>query len=650
MCGIAGFFNKSLSLEESKIRITRMIQNIEHRGPDSTSIIISKYFSSATARLEIEKIKEGKQPILSKSKKYILSFNGEIFNYKEIIDKYSFNKKDVDSEIKLLENLFEIKGTSFVDELEGQFVISIYEIQNKTLYLFRDRFGIRPLFYKKNNEFFVYASEIKSISSFSKEILNTELKSIASTALFWSNIDTTTSFENIYQLQPGHYLVYKNGDLKIKKYWENPILFNNDYNNKKNFYQMLEDALKRQIHGEVGFSSYLSGGIDSSAVAYILTKIQNSPIDTFSIQFENKEYDESEAQKKIQKVINSNHYALKISDQDISENFEKVINHSEAHLFRTAPVPMYLLSKKVKEVGHKVVFTGEGADEVLLGYDIFGELKIRKFWSKFPDSKIRPQLLQKLYYHLPQFNNKRYFQLTKEFYRKNLNDLNNIFYSHQVRWNQYNVIKNFFNLDKDVYSRENLEKDFLGNLDKRFDQIETIKKAQIIETNTLLSGYLLSSQGDRMTMAHGVEGRYPYLDDKLNIELANISPKSKAPCLKLKNILRKSFEKILPNEIVNRPKFAYQAPEAKVFFNNKKGLEIVNEFIDGLPNNEKLNKDSFMNLISKFKNPDISSRLGFRENMAFIIGLSDHFLKKMSANWSTKNNSNKENINYEYIN
>ena len=249
-----------------------------------------------------------------------------------------------------------------------------------------------------------------------------------------------------------------------------------------------------------------------------------------------------------------------------------------------------------------------------------------------------------------QNNNKRYFQLTKEFYRKNLNDLNNIFYSHQVRWNQYNVIKNFFNLDKDVYSRENLEKDFLGNLDKRFDQIETIKKAQIIETNTLLSGYLLSSQGDRMTMAHGVEGRYPYLDDKLNIELANISPKSKAPCLKLKNILRKSFEKILPNEIVNRPKFAYQAPEAKVFFNNKKGLEIVNEFIDGLPNNEKLNKDSFMNLISKFKNPDISSRLGFRENMAFIIGLSDHFLKKMSANWSTKNNSNKENINYEYIN
>ncbi len=650
MCGIAGFFHKSLSFDESKMKITSMIENIEHRGPDATNVVISKFFSSATARLAIEKIKEGKQPIISESKKYILSFNGEIFNYKDIINKYSFQSKNVNSEIKLLENLFEIKGTSFVNELEGQFAISIYDLQKQVLYLFRDRFGIRPLFYQINKKSFIYASEIKSISAFSKEIFNTNIKSIASTSLFWSNINKSTSFEKIYQLQPGHYLTYKNGNLEINKYWENPILLNNDYNYNRDFSQILQDALKRQIHGEVGFSSYLSGGIDSSAIAYLLTKIQNSPIDTFSIQFENKEYDETDAQNKIQKVINSNHYALKISDQDIVENFERVINHSEAHLFRTAPVPMYLLSKKVKEVGHKVVFTGEGADEVLLGYDIYGELKIRQFWSKFPDSKIRPQLLQKLYYYLPQFKNKRYFQITKEFYRKNLKDLSNIFYSHQVRWNQYNVIKNFFNLDQDDFSREKLEKELLENFNKRFNKLEVIKRAQLIEIDTLLSGYLLSSQGDRMTMAHGVEGRYPYLDDKLNLELASISPQSKAPGLKLKNILRKSFKGILPNEIVNRPKFAYQAPEAKVFFNNKKGLTIVNEFIDGLSNNEKLNKDSFINLISKFKNPDISSRLGFRENMAFIIGLSDHFLKKVSANWLANNNSNRKKINYEYFN
>ena len=152
-----------------------MIRNIEHRGPDSTSVIISKYFSSATARLAIEKIKEGHQPIISKNKRYILSFNGEIFNYKNIIRKFSFENENVNSEIKLLEKLFQLKGTTFVNELEGQFAISIYDLQKQKLYLFRDRFGIRPLYYKKNDESFIYASEIKSISAFSEEVFDTKI-------------------------------------------------------------------------------------------------------------------------------------------------------------------------------------------------------------------------------------------------------------------------------------------------------------------------------------------------------------------------------------------------------------------------------------------------------------------------------------------
>ena len=650
MCGIAGFVNKSLSINESKIKITRMIDIISHRGPDAIGAMISKNFSVATARLSIEKIKEGHQPIITDNHRYILSFNGEIFNYKNIIKKYSFSSVDINSEIKLLGKLFQLKGSKFINEIEGQFAISIYDVIEDKLYLFRDRFGIRPLFYKEKNNSFIYASEIKSIGAYGEEILKTSLNSIASTALFWSNINSLTSFEDVKQLQPGCYLVHSKNKTEVKRYWNNPLSFNENNNNPRNFIEILKDSLKRQIHGEVGFSSYLSGGIDSSAIAYLLTKIQGSPIDTFSIQFKNKEYDESNAQNKIQKIIKSNHYALRISDEDIVNNFEKVINHSETHLFRTAPVPMFLLAKHVKEVGHKVVFTGEGADEILLGYDIFGETKIRKFWSKFPDSKKRPELLKKLYYYLPQFNNNRYFEITKEFYKKNLEKDDDIFYSHHVRWNQYSVIKNFFNLGDEMFSKNNMKKILIENLPENFNKLEIIKRAQLIEIDTLLSGYLLSSQGDRMTMAHGVEGRYPYLDDTLTNELAKISSKIKSPGLKLKNILRKSFEEYLPNEIVNRPKFAYQAPEAKVFFNNKKGLSIVEEFIDGLSKNEKLNKDLFINLISKLKDPNTSSRMGFRENMVFIMGLSEHFLEKCANNWlDTKNLHNKK-IKYEYYN
>jgi len=652
MCGITGIVHNFINIEEAKSKISKMINIIEHRGPDDLCAVIGKKFCAATARLAIERVKEGYQPIISENKRYILSFNGEIFNYKDIISKYSFSKNITNSEAKLLVKLFELKGVDFISEIQGQFAISIYDIINDKLYLFRDRFGIRPIYYKHKNKTFLYSSEIKSLVAFDESVAKTSLSGIASTSLFWSNIGNATSFKDIFQIPPSNYLTFNKGNLEIKKYWDNPISLNNDKDlvNKnfkyEKFFELLKEAVKNQIHGEVGFSSYLSGGIDSSAISYLLTQIQQSPIDTFSVEFENKEYDESDAQQSVKKIINSNHFSLKISNKDIADNFEKAINHSECHLFRTAPVPMYLLAKYVKEKGHKVVFTGEGADEILLGYDLFGETKVRNFWSKSPSSKIRPELLKKLYYYLPQFKNSRYFEITKEFYKKNLNNHDHNFYSHQIRWDQYFMIKSFFNIDDEKYEKKLLEKNLLNLMPKNFKNLNMIRKAQIIEIDTLLSGYLLSSQGDRMTMAHGVEGRYPYLDDTFTNELAKISSTVKAPGLKLKNILRQAFTKYLPKSVVSRPKFAYQAPEARVFFDNKKSLLIIDEFVDGLPNQDNLKIDPFLNLIKKFKDTNSSLRLSFRENMAFIIGLSDHFLMKSANKWAKFDSNKKRTIKY----
>ena len=654
MCGIAGFIHKNIQKAISKSKITKMIGIIQHRGPDATRVIIGKNFSFATARLSIEKLDEGYQPIIYNNKRYVISFNGEIFNYKNIIAKYSFSGKKIDSEVKLLAELFNLKGINFIKEIKGQFAISIYDVFKNTLYLFRDRFGIRPLFFKHQKDTFLYASEIKSIMTFDESPADTSLAGIASTSLFWANIGQQTSFKNIFQIPPGSYLVYSNDKIEIKKYWENPICLTNK-NDKidkpfksEKFYELIKNAINSQNFGEVGFSSYLSGGIDSSVLAYMLTKIQNSPIDTFSVQFENKEYDESQAQKKIQNIIKSNHFSLKISNQDIADNFEKAVYHAECHLFRTAPVPMYLLAKHVRSQGHKVVFTGEGADEILLGYDLFGETKIRKFWSKLPNSNLRPELLKKLYYYLPQFTNPRYFNITKEFYKKNLHFSNQNFYSHQTRWEQYFTIKSFFNIDEDKYDKKMLERNLLDLMPKEFKDLTIIRKAQTIEIATLLSGYLLSSQGDRMSMAHSVEGRYPYLDDDFTEELAKISSELKAPGLKLKNILRQTFKKYLPKDVVERPKFAYQAPEAKVFFENKKGLKIVEEFIELLPSYKNLKSDAFLNLISKLKDTNLNLRLSFRENMAFIIGLSEHFLVKSAKSWSQFIPNKDKKIEYVY--
>jgi asparagine synthase (glutamine-hydrolysing) len=373
------------------------------------------------------------------------------------------------------------------------------------------------------------------------------------------------------------------------------------------------------------------------------------PINTFSVEFKNKDYDESIYQKEIQKIIKSKHFSIKIDNDDINKNFEKVIWHAETHLFRTAPVPMYLLSKLVNENGHKVIFTGEGADEILLGYDIFGENKIRKFWAKDILSEKRPELLKRLYNYLPQFKEKKYFPVIKDFFKKNLQSNDTYFYSHLIRWGQFNTLKNFFNFNELKINETSLHNEFKNSLPNNFNEISYDRKAQILEINTLLSGYLLSSQGDRLSMAHGVEGRYPYLDDEFTEQIAKLSSNKKMINLKLKNILRDSFSNILPKKISDRKKIAYQAPEGKSFFNKNKNSAIIDDFLDNLPKNKKLNTRAFQNLIIKFKDENSSERIGFRENMALIIGLSDHCLQKHAKNWLLSSNKKKINISYEKI-
>ena len=640
MCGITGFCYKFKNLKNPILKICQMLDLINHRGPDKSKVFCSNLYCSGTARLEIENIKEGTQPYFDKKNEIVINFNGEIFNYKELIKKY-FPNKEIKTEILLLLELFKKKNVSFVDEIEGQFAISIFDIKENKLYLFRDRFGIRPLFYKYTKSDFVFASEIKSIFSFYNESNNTSFQSILNTSMLWTNYEKLSAFENIYQLEPGSYLIFHNGKISKKKYWTNSIYKFNDndkdksYSNiKKNFLiDELKKAILKQIHGEVGFASYLSGGIDSSIIALLLTRITKEKIDTFSVEFENNEYDESNSQKKISKFINTNHRSIRISKDDIANNFENTINHSETHLFRTAPVPMYLLSKLVKDNGHKVVFTGEGADEILLGYDIFAENRIRRFWSRDKKSKLRPQLLKKLYRYLPQFKNSRYFEMIKDFYLKNLEDSKNIFYSHFVRWDQFQSINKFFNQDKSKGHYNKVIKDFDNLYSEKFRNLSFDRRTQILEIETLLTNYLLSSQGDRMSMANGVEGRYPYLDDDFCYTISQVQSKSKLSNLKLKNLLRDSFSELLPKEIVNRPKIAYQAPEATAFFSDKKNHSIIDEFMDDLKQNDNFNREAFENLVLKFKDTNINQRIGFRENTAFIIGLSDFCLRKNSKKW-----------------
>ena len=265
MCGIAGIVGEDSSL---KSKCKKMLDMIQHRGPDDLKIINNKSFAGGTARLSIEALSNGLQPI--EDNNYIIGFNGEIFNYKKIISKFNLNKKICNSEISVLLELFKIKKEKFVNYLNGQFAIFIFDKKKKKIFLFRDPYGIRPLYYHKNKKNFYFSSEMKSIVKVSNYNFSVDIKSITQTAFFWTNIGNQTSIKNIEQVEPGHFAIYKDKKIYHKKYFIDPLIKNK--NNKKNevdpkdVFNNLSKSVKNQLQSEVGYACAISGGIDSAAI------------------------------------------------------------------------------------------------------------------------------------------------------------------------------------------------------------------------------------------------------------------------------------------------------------------------------------------------------------------------------------------------
>ena len=641
MCGIAGIYSSRENVTNSSKKLNAALGLISHRGPDDLKYIASdNVFSGGAVRLSIEALHYGAQPL--RVGNLTVGFNGEIFNYKQLAKEYGLGVVSTTSEVRFLLDAWSQRGDKIFDDLDGQFAIFIYDSQKRELILARDPFGIRPLFYTSYNGGFYFCSEIKGIFNLTGNDFMFDEVGIASIAMLWTTVGERTIFENIKQVRRGHYISVSSKGIVENSYYKDPLISTSlkTFSNRNEAVDFLRESLKNsvhsQIHGEVGYASYLSGGIDSSALAYFLSKKnEKSDLHTFSIAFENDEYDESTAQKLVSEALAVNHHSINISKADISNNFRSVINHAETLLFRTAPVPLYLLSKQVRDAGHKVVYTGEGADEILLGYDLFAENRVRRFWSRSPSSNWRPSLLRRLYQYLPQYNNSRYFSIIRDFYSGSISDVGNPFYSHLVRWSQFKQVSSFFNFSR---SSEDLEEtiinDLLLTLPKPFGETSSDRKAQILEFETLLQGYLLASQGDRMSMAHSVEGRYPFLGKEFVRNMARLGDYQKSFGIKSKGLFRDSMSNLLPADIVARPKVAYQAPEAKSFLSNShKSAEA--EFLEDVSSSvDVINHENLRLLNSKITNEYSSDRLGFRENMAYVMCMSAAQLSDLKVSWS----------------
>jgi len=568
MCGIAGIAardGKQVDLEQIK----KMIGCLKHRGPDEFGAYHGEQIGLGHARLSIIDLTTGTQPVYNEDQSLWIVFNGEIYNFVELrslleAKGHTFYTK-TDTEVII--HAYEEYGPDCLKHFNGQFAFAIWDTNKRQLFLARDRLGIRPLFYHMQGGTFSFASEIKSL--FTLPHISREIDPIALDQIFtlWTTLPPRTAFKDIWQLPPGCFGMFsqERGTLQVNPYWELPFTdgsagYRSEADYCEELAHLLTESTRIRLRADVPVGAYLSGGLDSTIITSLINKINSARLSTYSIQFSDQTYDESSFQKKVIDHLKVDHHEIHCTHADIAEAFPKLIWHTETPLLRTAPVPLMLLSRLVRDQDMKVVLTGEGADEMLAGYNIFRETSVRRFWSKNPASRFRPLLIQKLYPYLQRSNAQTRGYLS-HFFKQGLEDTHLSYYSHLIRWKNTSRIKSYFGDElKEQIGTYNPILEFEKTLGRQIDQWPLLHKAQFIEIKIFLSNYLLSSQGDRVSMANSVEGRYPFLDHNLIEFCCGLPPSLKLKGLREKYLLKKTFRDVIPPEVVNRDKHPYRAP------------------------------------------------------------------------------------------
>jgi len=582
MCGIAGMFERGGHAKVHEADLRRMLAMLRHRGPDEFGILLDQEVGLGSARLSIIDLSGGSQPIANEDENLWIVFNGEIFNYIELRaeleqDGHTFRTS---SDTEVILHMYEQHGPEALQRLNGQFAIAIWDRSRRRLFLARDRLGIRPLFYSSSSQgTLLFGSEIKSLLADPRLSAELDKDSIERVFTFWAPLPGQTIFRNVVELPPGHYLVADKNSIHVQRFWRTDYPSAMEARKRElqpgafeaaleEFQSLLLDSCRVRLRADVPVGAYLSGGLDSSTIAAMVRRHMSNRLVTFSIAFSDRQYDESAFQQQMAKHLGTDHHVVRATHEDIGKVFPDVVWHAEAPLFRTAPAPMFLLSGLVRRQNFKVVLTGEGADEFLAGYDIFKEAKIRAFWARDPVSKIRPLLLQKLYPDIASLSQTNPAFLAA-FFAENLQQTGLPWYSHMLRWRNGQRSRRFFADNAERISFETEMARVTERLPAGFTDWEPLARAQYLESTYFLSQYLLSSQGDRMAMAHSVEGRFPFLDYRV-VEFCNRLPaRFKLRGLNEKWLLKKAAESLVPQEILRRPKRPYREPIHRSFFNSQ---------------------------------------------------------------------------------
>ncbi len=452
MCGIAGILDLGSANYPTQYELRAMADKLHHRGPDGCGFYLQNKIGLAHTRLSIIDLEGGAQPIHNEDKSVWVVFNGEIFNYVELRQdlKKAGHRFYTDTDTEVIVHLYEEYREKFVNYLNGQFAIALWDDKRSKLLLARDRVGIAPLFYSYYQGRLLFSSEVKAMLPVFREAPTLNLQALDQLMTFWSPVSPNTLFEGVLELSPGMMMVLDNAGVRTHRYWDWEFPTSREQYRQESeeqlegeLHDLLVDATQIRLRSDVPVGAYLSGGLDSSVLVSLIHHYSDAPLRTFSIGFDNDSLDESSFQQQMIEHLGAEHSRIQCSNSDVGQGFMDTIWHTESAVLRTAPTPMRLLSGLVNRKGYKVVLTGEGADEVLGGYDIFKEAKIRQFWASQPNSSWRPLLLKKLYPYLDISTGKAQ-SYAQNFFGIGLDTPALSYFSHMPRWDTTAKIKTFF--------------------------------------------------------------------------------------------------------------------------------------------------------------------------------------------------------------
>ena len=580
MCGIVGVFSRRSPISPGLIE--RATESLYHRGPDGQRhwIGFGGRVALGHARLSIIDLTTGDQPIASEDGRTRIIVNGEFYGYESIqkeLEQASHRLRTrSDSEIAL--HLYEDFGTQCLHRLRGEFALVLWDERNRTMFAARDRFGIKPLFYAFHNETLYLASEVKAL--FAAGVPRRWDSESVSQSVEFGGHPVRTLFEGVLQVPPGHYLIATEKHIELSRYWDFDYpradrsgIHRSTADYVAEFRSALEEAVRIRLHADVPVGCYLSGGLDSCAVLGLAAKHRSDPIRAFTLSFDRAEYDEEKEAREMAGKVGAEFFPIAIKQDDLADHFADAILQSETFCFNAHGVAKYLLSRAVRDAGYKVVLTGEGSDEILGGYAHF-----RRDMLLYNNEGEDPSEVAKLLDDLERLNPVSRGLLLPDGEAQPLDNVKRVLgfvpswietFSARSAKMQELFAEEFWSTYSERYGYQAL----LSSIDVRGQLIgrDPVHQSLYLWSKTLLPGYILTMLGDRMEMAHSVEGRVPFLDHHL-VELVRSQPVTqKIHGMTEKYVLREAVRDVITDTVYRRQKHPFLSPPATLHPKQKLG-------------------------------------------------------------------------------